>query len=123
MIYVLRMPSIVTEGATARIEALYVRAGERVARGGRLFDFSLDLSVRYAQMCPPITYHRAVAHEDGVLLSLAAEPGAVFEANGELGLIGSGPDADLDAPPARAFRVMVAGIAWHERMWSAGAPA
>ena len=123
MIYVLRMPSIVTEGATARIEAMHVRAGERLARGARLFDFSLDLSMRYAQMCPPITYHRVVAHEDGLLLSLAAEPGQVFEADAELGRIGPDASADLGAPPTRAFRVMVAGISWHERMWSAGAPA
>ena len=123
MIYVLRMPSIVTEGATARIEAMHVRAGERLARGARLFDFRLDLSIRYALMCPPVTYHRAVAHEDGVLLSLAAEPGQVFESNAELGLVGSDAGAALGEAPTRLFRVVVAGIIWHHGMWSAGAPA
>lgn len=121
MIFVLRMPSIVIEGATARIEAIYVKAGDTLVRGARLFDFSLDLGERYAQLCPPITYHRAVAHEDGRLLSFAAEPGSVFEANAELGLSAS-PTAETDqTPPSRAFRIVVAGIVWHEQMWSAGA--
>jgi hypothetical protein len=121
MTYVLLMPSIVIEGATARIEAVHVGPGDSLARGARLFDFSLDLGERYAQLCPPITYHRAVAHEEGRLLRFAAEPGAIFEANSELGLIGSLTAEAGGAPPSRAFRVVVAGIVWHEQMWSAGA--
>ena len=121
MIFVLRVPSVVIEGATARMEAVHVRAGDRLARGARLFDFSLDLGSRYAQICPPITYHRAVAHEDGTLLTFVAEPGAVFEANAELGLVGSDAHHPLDLTPARLFRVVVAGIVWRPDMWSAGA--
>ncbi len=122
MTYVLRLPSLVTEGATARIEFVYVRAGDRIARGARLFDFSLDLGERYAQMCPPISYHRAVAHEAGQLLTFDAEPGTTFGAGGELGLVG-GVVEDAAAPPSRAFRMVVAGIVWRPDMWSARAPA
>ncbi len=119
MSYVLRMPQIVIDGATARIEAVYVRAGDAIARGTRLFDFSLDLGARYAQICPPITYHRAVAHETGHLRNLTAEPGSVFEANADLGLVGLGEDACADSPASRPFRVVVAGIVWRPDMWSA----
>ena len=121
MNFVLRMPSMVTEGATARIEAVHVKVGDNLSRGARLFDFSLDLGERYAQLCPPITYHRAVAHEDGRLLSFEAEPGLVFEANADLGMIGSPMSEAGDQPPSRTFRMVVAGIVWHDQMWSAGA--
>ncbi len=118
MVYVLRVPSIVIEGATARVEAVHVSAGDSLERGTPLFDFSVDLGAIVGHLCPPITCHRAVAHEPGQLLTLAVEPGAVFEANAELGLIGSGADDPVDAPPSRAFRVLVAGVVWRPEMWS-----
>ncbi len=119
MIYELRMPSLVTEGAKLRIETIDVRAGDSIARGARLFDFSLDLTP-YADLCPPITYHRVVAQEGGLLRAVMAEPGAVFDVNAVLGLLSSDPAEPIDVPPSRAFRVVLAGISWHERMWSAG---
>jgi len=119
MIYALRMPSLVTEGAKGQIQTVEVRAGDGIARGARLFDFSLDLSTSYGELCPPITYHRVVAHEAGLLRAFTAEPGADFDADAVLGLLSADPAEPIDVPPSRAFRVVVAGIVWHERMWSA----
>lgn len=119
MTYVMRLPSIVIEGATALIEAVHVRPGDRVTRGTPLFDFSVDLGAIVGHLCPPVTCHRAVAHEEGHVLTVIAEPGAVLEANSELGFVGSGPDDSTDAPPSRAFRILVAGVVWRPEMWSA----
>ncbi len=119
MSYVVRLPAIVIEGATALVEAVHVRPGDRVTRGTPLFDFSVDLGAIVGHLCPPVTCHRAVAHEEGYLLSFGAEPGAVLEADAELGLMGSGPDEPIDGLPSRAFRILVAGVVWRPEMWSA----
>lgn len=119
MSYVVRAPSQVIGDATARIETLHVRVGDRLERGTPLFDFSLDLGEVVGHLCPPITFHKAVAQEAGLVLSLAAEAGAVFEAGAELGRVGSSADDPVEEPPSRAFRIVVAGISWNPRMWSA----
>ena len=119
MTYVMRVPSMVIVDATARIEALHVRVGDKLERGTPLFDFSVDLGRIVGHLCPPIVFHKAVAQEGGLVLSLAAELGAVFEANAELGQIGSSMDDSVGAPPSRAFRIVVAGISWNPKMWSA----
>ena len=115
----MRLPSIVIEGATALIEAVHVRVGDHVTRGTPLFDFSVDLGAIVGHLCPPITCHRAVAHEDGYVLTVNAERGTVFEADAELGLVGSGAGEPVDGPPSRAFRILVAGVVWRPEMWSA----
>lgn len=111
---------MVIDGATARIEALHVRVGDRLARGTPLFDFSVDLGQIVGHLCPPIAFHKAVAQEEGLVLSLAAEPGAVFEANAELGRIGRAADDPTDEEPSRGFRIVIAGISWNPEMWTSG---
>lgn len=123
MTYVIRVPPMVIDGATARIEALHVRVGDRLRRGTPLFDFSVDLGQIVGHLCPPVAFHKAVAQEEGLVLSLAAELGAVFEANAELGRIGRSADDSLDAEPTRGFRIVVAGISWNPEMWSGGGTA
>ena len=122
MIYELRAPRIMTEEATLRLEVIYVCPGDALVIGQKLFDLSIDMSVRYSQNCPPISYYRVVARERGRLRSFDGAAGAVFEPEAALGLVSSDPEEDLEAAPSRAFRVNTAGIIWHEQMWSASAP-
>jgi hypothetical protein len=119
MIYELRLPAIMAEGTPARIEQTYVVAGDVLAPGRKLFDLSIDLSARYGQNCPPISYYRVVSRERGVLRTFSAAPGAVFEPHAALGLVAADPAEPIGAGPARALRITTAGIMEHERMWSA----
>jgi hypothetical protein len=122
MIYELRMPRIVTEATLGRIETLYVRQGDSLSIGQKLFDLSIDLSARYSQNCPPISYYRMVARERGFVRALSGALGSLLEPDAVIGLVSADAEEPLGGPPARALRMTTAGIIWHERMWSANAP-
>jgi hypothetical protein len=117
----LKMPEFNAQMTGARVECVYCEAGLPLAVGSKLVDVSVNLSIAFAQNCPPISYYRLVLREPLWLRTLLIAPGDLCPAGAPMALLSTEPDEPLDGPPARAARCMTAGIIYHDGMWSGGA--
>lgn len=112
------LPSVVPEISSARVEFAHVAQGDMLAKGQKLFDVSIDLSDRFSQECPPISYYRLIAREDACLLRVLIPPGEFCEAGQVIAELGVGVDDTEDEAVARPLRLTTAAILGHEGMWS-----
>lgn len=119
MLFELRLTKINPNMAAGTIETCYVSPNSPVKMGDKLFDLQVDLSAGFSQYCPPISYFRVVARENGFLRQLFVKPGDSVDVGGLLAVFSETADEAATGQPARALRVTTAGIAWHSAMWSA----
>ncbi len=116
----LTMPVILGEDAEALVEVCYVGLGDDLGPGHKLLDISIDLSARFNQNCPPISYYRIVSRERARVVKLLVPPGGLCAPGEVVALCATDRDDGVDGPVGRSLRVTTAGILGHDRMWSAG---
>lgn len=110
-------PTFSSPHAAIRVERIYVSEGERLTKGQRLLDLTLDLSAGVARDCPPVSTCRLVLREDAWVRRLPVEAGSVVVASDALALLSTGPDTPPE-PPAREARVTVATVLQHDDWWT-----
>jgi hypothetical protein len=113
-----KLPELVNGMTGATLECAYVREGEAVAAGTKVFDISVDLSSAFAQECPPISYFRVIVREAVAIRRLMFAPGQNIGVGDLVALFSSTLDQDLTAPVERQVRIATAGIMHHDAMWS-----
>jgi hypothetical protein len=119
MLYDLRLTKINPNMSGAVVECVYSNPGTLLKAGDKLFDLSVDLSSGFSQYCPPISYFRVVVREKLWLQKTFVVPGNSCDVGAMLALFSTEQDEPLEATPARAIRVTIAGIAHHQGLWSA----
>jgi hypothetical protein len=96
--------------AEAAIDAIHAGEGVMLPVGAKLLDLTVDLSDSSPQDCPPISHFRIVLREAAWLRRWLVKPGDDAAVGSVLAVFTTGANDFLDAGPARAIRVMTAGI-------------
>jgi hypothetical protein len=116
--YVWHMPELVTRMTGATLECVYVREGETLRVGTKLFDISVDLSRAFAQECPPISYFRIILREAVYVQRLMFDAGQHITTGALVALFSPSQHQDRDQPAERQVRIATAGIMYHGGMWT-----
>jgi len=109
VILTLTLPTILPEMTEAVVTAVLAGAGP-LKPGAALFDLRVDLSEVGLQDCPPVSFYRIALREAAWLRRVLVDTNGSPAVGTVLAVFSSGPDDDLDQPPTRAVRHMVAGI-------------
>jgi hypothetical protein len=118
MIYAFRLPTINPHMSGARIECLFAEPGDALKMGSKLLDLGIDLGNAFAQECPPISFFRVVLRERAFLRKLDPVRGQLCALGELVALFSTEPDESLSAAPAREIRFTVAGIVYHDGLWT-----
>jgi hypothetical protein len=118
MIYEFRLPRIVPQMGGATIECLHARPGDALKMGSKLVDLSIDLSSAFAQECPPISFFRVVLREAAWLRKFDVEPGRFSQLDEVIAVFSTDQNEDISQSAPRQIRTTIAGIAYHESMWT-----
>ena len=110
MLLNLTLPRINEHMTSAVITAVYSEVGTALPPGAKLLDLSIDLSAVLPHDCPPVSLYRITLRDRVWLRKLAAAPGDDIAVGAVVALFSTEPDESLDADPARAVRVTIAGI-------------
>ncbi len=105
----------------ALIECIYARPDTQMRAGDKILDLSVDLGSAFAQDCPPISFYRLVLRENLWLRKITVTPGTNWDMATPLAIFSTVPDEPLEENVARQVRSAVAGIVYHEDMWSGSA--
>lgn len=119
MLLNLNVPRINDYMASAFIESVHAREGERLAPGAKLIDMTVDLSLAAPHDCPPISHYRMVLREAAHLRRLYVRRGDEPVVGAPLALFSTDPDEPLDGPPGRMARTAIATIMF-QSTWSVG---
>ncbi len=122
MLLTLNLPRIMEQMTTAVVDTIHVVEGVALGPGAKLFDLRVDLSAVAPQDCPPVSMFRIALRDRAWLRRLCIDPGAEVEVDTLLVVFSTTPDESLDAPPARAARITIAGIMAQHDWWSANSP-
>jgi hypothetical protein len=122
MIFEFKLTAFVPQMHGATIECLHAQVDTELRNGSKLLDLSVDLSSSFAQDCPPISYYRIVLREPAWLRSLAVSPGKYCRLEEIIAVFSNAPDEDLSQPAVRPVRTTLAGIIYHEGMWTGRNP-
>lgn len=95
---------------SARIDQVHIAAGQSLAPGARLIDFTVGLDAAASQDCPPITHYRMTLRESAWVGRVDVAAGQDVAVGDLLALLGAGPDDPLDTQAARTARVSMAAI-------------
>jgi hypothetical protein len=109
---------LVTRMTGATLECVYVRTGEALRVGAKLFDISVDLSSAFAQECPPISYFRIILREPAHVHRLMFDAGQHIATGSLVAVFNSSQHQDLNQPAERQVRIATAGIMFHDGMWT-----
>lgn len=104
------LPVTNEELGTARIDEVHIAAGQSLAPGARLFDFTVGLDAAAAQDCPPVTHYRMTLREKAWVGRVDAMAGQDVGVGDVLALLAADPGDPLDPEGARNARVSVAAI-------------
>lgn len=110
MLLSLSVPRINTHMTTAIVDAIHARVGEALPLGGKLIDLTVDLSAAAPHDCPPVSHYRLSLRDRAWLRRVDVAVGDEPQVGESLALLSTEPDEPLDAAPARAARVAIAGI-------------
>jgi hypothetical protein len=102
---------------TAIVELIHATEGARLPVGAKLLDVTVDLSDSSPQDCPPLSQYRIVLREAAWLRRWLVKPADEPEVGAPLALFSTAADEPLDGVPARAIRVMTAGIVWDAKAY------
>lgn len=121
MLLTLTLPRLNPHMASAIVDVAHAKVGETLGVGGKLFDLTVDLSAAAPHDCPPVSHFRITLRERVWLRRLDVAAGDTPEAGASLALFSTEPEEPIDAAPARAARVTVAGViaqsAWDSGAW------
>ena len=106
----LALPRIHELMTSAKVEAVYARAGAELPVGAKLADITVDLSAVAAQDCPPISHFRLVLRERAWLREVAVARGDDVAVGATLMRLTHGEHDALEGAPAREARISIAGI-------------
>lgn len=95
---------------SARIDEVYIEAGQALALGSRLVDFTVGLDAAASQDCPPITHYRMTLREKAWVGRVDVEPGQDVAVGDVLALLSVNPGDPLDPDAVRTARVSMAAI-------------
>lgn len=121
MLLSLTLPRINAYMTIAIIDAVHASVGTALPIGGKLVDLTIDLSAAAPHDCPPISHYRLTMRDRAWLRRIDVAPGDEPAVGASLALFSTEPDEPLDAPPARALRVAVAGLI-NQSLWDEAAP-
>jgi hypothetical protein len=114
----LTLPRINAHMTTAIVGLVHAGVGAALPIGGKLMDLTIDLSAAAPHDCPPISHYRLTLRDKVWLRRLDVAAGDEPEVGASLALFSTEPDEPLDAAPARAVRLAIAGViaqsAWDE---------
>jgi hypothetical protein len=122
MIFEFKLAAFVPQMHGATIECLHAQSGTELRNGSKLLDLSVDLSSAYAQDCPPISFFRIVLREQAWLRSLSVSQGQYCRLGELIAVLSTTAEDDLRQPAARPIRTTLAGIIYHEGMWTGRNP-
>ena len=95
---------------TAVVDAIHAREGDDLAPGAKLMDLLVDLSATTSHDCPPVSLYRLLLRDKARLRLLEVAVGDEVLVGAPLALFSTDAEEPLDAAPARATRVTIAGI-------------
>lgn len=104
----------ISPSAVATVRVIHVLEGSYLPGGTKFLDFSADLGGGIPHDCPPISHYRIIIRDAAWLRRLDVEAGARLSPRALLALLSTEVDEPVDASPARAARVTVAGIILHD---------
>jgi hypothetical protein len=117
LVLILTLPTINPLMTTAVIKAVHVKEGAPLTAGGKFLDLSVDLTSYAEHDCPAISYFRIAVRERAWVRRLTICAGDEIKPGTTLAHLTTDPAEDLDAAPARAARVSVAGILFQPEWW------
>lgn len=110
MLLNLTLPRINEHMTTAVVKTIYPAVNTELPLGAKLMDLSVDLSAVLPHDCPPISLYRLALRDRVWLRKLAVGVGDDVAVGAVLAQFSTEPDEPIDGDPARAVRVIVAGI-------------
>ncbi|MFI4933642.1 MAG: hypothetical protein ACHP7N_03405 [Caulobacterales bacterium] len=113
------LPRISPYMATAIIDRIHAAEGSSIPVGGKLLDFTVDLSAAAPHDCPPVGHFRFVVRDRVWLRRLDVSSGDEPEVGASIALFSTEPDEPLEGPPTRQVRVAIASIL-PESIWDEG---
>lgn len=113
----LTLPRINELMTTAVVRTLHAEVGAALTLGAKLLDLSIDLSAAMPHDCPPLSLYRIAMRDRVWLRKLAVAPGDDIEVGALVALFSTEADETLEAEPARAARVTIAGILDESDWW------
>jgi len=118
MIYDFKLTQFNPHMSSALIECVYCEPNSALKMGAKFMDLSVDLGSAFAQECPPISFYRLVFREGAFLRTWHVSPGDTCAVGDVLATFSTTPDEPLDQDITRPLRMTVAGIMYHEGMWT-----
>ena len=110
MLLNLTLPRINEHMTTAVVKTIDPAVNTELPLGAKLMDLSVDLSAVLPHDCPPISLYRLALRDRVWLRKLAVGVGDDVAVGAVLAQFSTEPDEPIDGDPARAVRVIVAGI-------------
>lgn len=121
LLLALKLPRIGDYMSAATVKSVHAKERALLGAGAKLLDISIDLGAVLPHDCPPVSQFRIAMRDRAWLRRIAVKEGDVVEAGALLAIFSSEADEPLDAAPARALRVSIAGILDQSNLWGSAA--
>ena len=121
MLLTLALPRINEYMTAAKVTAVYAAEGAALVPGAKLLDLRVDLSAVLPHDCPPVSYYRIAMRDVARLRRLAIVAGDLLAIGDPIALFSTEEHEPVDAEPARAVRITLAGIVPPDDWWDSAA--
>jgi hypothetical protein len=113
----LKLPKLMPEATSARIEKVFATEGQFLQPGTKICDLRIDLSAVAAHDCPPVSFFRIAFRDRAWLRRISVVNGDIREVGAELALFSTERDEAIDMAPVRSARFTTAGIIHQSGLW------